>query len=227
MTEYVRRRRYLARVAVGASTVTLAGCLNGLGAGDTGETVSFVAPHGATIEASLYGNGDCGVILVPQVNLDRESWQPQAELIADMGHLALAIDEDSDNRSASVRGAIQYLREEQAVSTIVLVGASTGGEAVVVANANTDTPVAATVTLSAAGGTEHASTLEGRSLFVVSNGDEDRFVRIAQELHEAAPEPKQLVEYDGSAHGQGLFDSPHGDALRSTVRSFIADVCGA
>lgn len=189
-------------------------------------SVSFEAPHGVTIKATAYGSGDCGVVLVPQINLDRESWQPQAEMIADMGHLALAIDEDPDNRSASVRGAIQYLRQQQDVSTSILLGASTGGEAVVVANAKTDATVNGTITLSAAGGADNASDLQGRSLFVVSKGDEDRFVRIARELHQGAPEPKDLVEYEGSAHGQRIFTSDHGDDLRNRVRTFVTEVCG-
>jgi alpha/beta superfamily hydrolase len=147
-------------------------------------------------------------------------------MIADMGRLARTIDEDPNNRSASVRGAIQYLRQQQGVSTLVLIGASTGGEAVVVANAQTDTAVDGTITLSAAGGADHVSELQGRSLFVVSKGDEDRFVRIARELHQGAPEPKQLVEYEGSAHGQSIFDSEHGDDLRDRVRTFTSDVCG-
>lgn len=188
-------------------------------------SVSFEAPHGATIEATAYGNGDCGIVLVPQINLDRGSWEPQAEMVAKMGHLALAIDEDPDNRAASVRGAIRYLREQQEISTLILVGASTGGEAVVVANAETDATVDGTITLSAAGGAGHASDLQGRSLFVVSKGDEDRFVRIARELHQGAPEPKKLVEYEGSAHGQGLFDSEHGDNLRDRIRTFVSEVC--
>lgn len=188
-------------------------------------TVSFEAPHGGTIEATAYGSGNCGVVLVPQINLDRESWRPQAEMIAGTGNLALAVDEDPDNRSASVRGAIRYLRERQNVSTLVLVGASSGGEAVVVANAKTDATVDGTITLSAAGGADYASDLQGRSLFVVSEGDEDRFVRIARELHRDAPEPTDLVEYEGSAHGQRIFDSDHGDDLRDRIRTFVSEVC--
>jgi len=188
-------------------------------------TVSFDAPHGVTIEATAYGSGDCGIVLVPQINLDRGSWQPQAEMIAEMGHLALAIDEDPDNRSASVRGAIRYLRQQQNVSTVILVGASTGGEAVAIANTKADTAVDGTITLSAAGGADHASKLQGRSLFIVSKGDEDRFVRIAQELHQGASEPKNLVEYEGSAHGQRIFTSGHSDDLQDRVRTFISEVC--
>lgn len=188
-------------------------------------SVSFEAAQGTTIEATEYGSGDCGVVLVPQINLDRESWRPQAEMLAGMGHRALAIDEDPDDRSGSVRGAIQYLRD-RGVATLVLVGASTGGEAVVVANATTDATVDGTITLSAAGGADHAADLQGRSLFVVSKGDEDRFVRVARQLHRGAPEPTALVEYEGSAHGQGFFDSEHAADLRDRLRAVVSAVCG-
>lgn len=188
-------------------------------------SVSFEAPHGQTIDATAYGGGSCGVVLVPQINLDRPSWEPQATAIADRGYLALAIDEDPDDREASVRGAIRYLREEESVESVVLVGASSGGEAVVVANAKTDLEVAGTVTLSAAGGEDHAADLQGRSLFVVSKGDDDRFVRTARELHENAPDPKQLVEYEGSAHGQRIFESPNGEDLTDRIHGVIDDVC--
>jgi hypothetical protein len=188
-------------------------------------TVSFEAPHGATIDATAYGSGDCGVVLVPQINLDRESWQPQAETIAGMGHVALAIDEDPEDRPASVRGAVRYLREERAVSTLVLVGASSGGEAVVVANAETDATVDGTVALSAGGGADRASALQGRTLFVVSEGDDHRFVRVARELEEGAPDPTGLVTYEGAAHGQAIFESEHGDDLRERLRTFVSEVC--
>lgn len=192
----------------------------------TPRDVSFEAPHGATVEATAYGSGDCGVVLVPQINKDRGSWRSQAEVIAGMGHGVLAIDEDPDDRSASVRGAVRYLRDQTDVSTVVLVGASSGGEAVVVANAETNATVDGTITLSAAGGADRTSDLEGRSLFVVSTGDDDRFVSTARKLHQGAPQPTNLVEYEGSAHGQGILDSEHGDDLLDRIRTFVADVCG-
>lgn len=189
-------------------------------------TVSFEAPHGATIEATAYGSGGCGIVMVPQINKDRESWKPQAKTVAEMGHWALAIDEDPDDRPGSVRGAIRYLRDQQGLSTVLLLGASSGGEAVVVANAESEPDtVDGTITLSAGGGVDHASDLQGRSLFVVSTNDDDRFVRVARELHEQAPKPKELVEYEGSAHGQQLFESDHAANLRDRIQTLISDVC--
>ncbi|WP_129113248.1 dienelactone hydrolase family protein [Halegenticoccus tardaugens] len=191
------------------------------------ESVSFEVPHGATIDGTLYGSGDCGIVLVPQINMDRESWKPRAEALAGDGRLVLAIDEDPDDRPASVGGAIEYLRDERDVSALVLIGASSGGEAVVRANANAgEGTVDGTVALSAGGGADVASDLQGRLLFVVSEGDDERFVRVARELHEGASEPKELVTYGGSAHGQGLFDSEHVDDLGGRVGALVERACG-
>lgn len=190
----------------------------------TPRLVSFRAPHRATIQATVYGDGDCGVVLVPQIDHDRESWQPQAERLATQGYHVLAIDEDPDDRASSVRGAIRYLRE-LGVTTLVLVGASSGGRAVVTAAAETDAPVDGVVTLSAAGGTEHADALGAESLFVVTTGDDDRFVRTARDLDDAASNAT-LVTYDGSAHGQAIFDT-HGEALDRRLRRFLSTVCTA
>lgn len=189
------------------------------------ETVTVQTANGA-IEATLYGRGDCGVVLVPQIDLDRESWEPQAEAVAGMGHVALAIDENPDARAASVLGAVRYLREEVGVDRVALVGASTGGEAVVTANARADPgDVQGTMTLSAAGGADHASDLQGRLLFVVSEGDESRFVGTARALEADAPDRAELVTYSGSAHGQGLFDSSHARELRGRFSEFVSGVC--
>lgn len=194
--------------------------------GDRPAVVTFDAPHGATIEGTLYGRGDCGVVLVPQINLDRGSWEGDAKRLADQEYLVLAIDEDPDDRPSSVRGAIRYLREQHDVSSLVLIGASSGAEAAVIANANSDKEeVDGTIALSPGGGEEYASELQGSTLFVVSEGDDERFVRVTKELHNNAPHPSELITYPGSAHGQGILESEHGEDLRTRIVEFVQSAC--
>lgn len=81
------------------------------------------------------------------------------------------------------------------------------------------------MTLSAAGGADQAPEVQGWSVFVVASGDDEEFVQTARDLHENAPEPKELVKYDGSAHGQGLFDSDLGDDFRDRFETFLTEVC--
>lgn len=249
------RRRLLAAVG-GAATAALAGCVVGqtddeptagtetttettTAAGDGTDTsdttvtpstprdVSFQSAASTRVDGTLYGSGDCGVVLVPQINLDRGSWTPQATALADHGHVALAIDEDPDDRAASVLGAVRYLRETVGVDHLVLAGASSGGEAVVRAAARADAgAVDGLVTFSAGGGADVAADLPGRKLFAVAENDDDRFVRVAEQLHADAPAPKTLKRYGGSAHGQALFEA-HGSDLRGRLFDLVATACGA
>lgn len=195
------------------------------------ESVQFQSTAGTQVTATVFRGSEssCGIVLVPQINLDRESWNSQAEELRRRGHLALAIDEDPDNLAESVLGAIEYLRTEEAVDNVLLVGASSGGKAVVLANARSGTDaVVGVVTLSAAAPdnlAEVAGKLRGQKLFVVSENDSDRFVQTAKKLHEKAPEPKALKIYSGSAHGQRIFGTKHGDDLAGRLYAIVEDVC--
>lgn len=192
------------------------------------QQVRFWAASGGEVVGILYPAGPCAVVLVPQVNLDRRSWDPQARALRAAGYTALAIDERPDARADSALGAVQFLHALEWVERVVLVGASTGGEAVVRANARAEPgAVAGTVALSPAGGEDVATDLQGRLLVAVSEGDEDRFVRTARALHERAPEPRRLVVFGGDAHGQRLFESRHGPELLVRTTSLVADVCEA
>ena len=188
------------------------------------QDVSFMSPSGPTVEGTLYGRGSCGVVLVPQINRDRGSWYPQAERLAEQGHVALPIDE-GDDRVEAVLGAVEYLRAERNVSHVVVMGASTGGEAVVTAAATEPDRIDGVVALSASGGVDRADQLTGQKLFVVSRDDEQRFVDIATGLTDSASEPSQLETYNGGAHGQGLFESSHRKALWDTVLTLTTAVC--
>lgn len=188
--------------------------------------VGFSKPDGGEVTATLYGGGDCAVVLVPQVNLDRQSWDEYARRLADADYLAMAIDEGEDEKAAGVTAAVSYLQRETDVDSIVLVGASTGGEAVVrAAAAAAPDVVDGAVTLSAAGGADVAGDLTMPALFVVSEGDEERFVQTANDLAAGAAGDRQLVSYEGSAHGQRLFESSHADDLRSRLADFLERAC--
>lgn len=249
------RRQFLRALSGTALTTGIAGCLDGSGDGDstatgsatasetetTGEEtntssetttetsgptdVTFQSTADTTVEGTLFAGGPCGIILVPQVNRDRKSWFPQARVLEAQGYTVLPIDE-GEKPPAAVLGAMQFLREKHNVKRIVLVGASSGGEAVVRANARADADtVDGLITLSAAGGADRASELQGRTLFVVSKNDEQRFVKTTRTLHENAPKPKRLEVLSGDAHGQRIFESAQGDKLRSATLELLENAC--
>jgi len=182
---------------------------------------------GGEVPATLYGGGDCAVVLVPGADRDRQSWGPFADRVAAAGHLAMAIDEGDERKVEGVTAAVSYLRRETNVGAVVLVGADTGGEAVVRAAAAEPDAVDGVVALSPTGGpdVDAAPHLSMPTLVVVSADDESTVVETARRLVEAAPGSTTLVTYEGAAHGQTLFESPHAEDLRARVEAFVARVC--
>jgi hypothetical protein len=56
---------------------------------------------------------------------------------------------------------------------------------------------------------------------VTSNGD--RLAAKVQEQFEKAPEPKELLLLDGSAHAQFLFETDQGERLMSKLLDFLSN----
>jgi len=68
--------------------------------------------------------------------------------------------------------------------------------------------------------------LKGRKLFIVSRDDRQgdgvlRLVKI-REQYERAPEPKELLILDGSAHAQSLFATEEGERLMREIVRFLS-----
>lgn len=128
----------------------------------SGEAVSFRASDGVRIAGRLFGDGPFGVVLGHSIDGDGTEWWNFAEVIADAGHAALAIDfrgycpggdagcsEDGSTGEAwrDLLAGATFLRE-RGVRDVVLIGASMGGTASVLAAANARPGVAGVITLS-------------------------------------------------------------------------------
>lgn len=128
-----------------------------------GEAVRFRTSDGVRIDGRVFGEGRVGAVLGHSIDGDQTEWWNFAEMIGDAGHAALAIDfrgycpggdagcsEDGSTRDAwrdLVAGA-RFLRE-RGVKEIVLIGASMGGTASVLAAADARPRVSGVITLSA------------------------------------------------------------------------------
>jgi len=70
-----------------------------------------------------------------------------------------------------------------------------------------------------------AEKLKSAPLFIVaredSSGDEPRLPRIQQQ-YEKAPEPKELIILDGSAHAQYLFQTDQADRVMREILRFLS-----
>ncbi len=190
------------------------------------------------IRADLYGSGDRAVVLAHGGRFTKESWKKQAEVLAEAGFLVLAIrfrgetvnrdgspsaEGSGPDNTADVMAAVTYLRHNGA-KTVSAVGGSLGGDAVGEANARMPGAIGRIVMLGSSGG-DSPERLNGRKLFIVarsdSNGAGPRLPGIAKH-YERAPQPKQLIVLEGSAHAQFLFSTDQGPRLMDEILHFLS-----
>jgi alpha/beta superfamily hydrolase len=203
------------------------------------DVVSFPTSDGGVVFGDLYGDGVNGVILAPGGRFDKSSWAPQANVLADAGFRVLAIDfrghgESRAGRSGpdalplDVLAAVRYLRD-LGTEQIAVVGASIGGwaagEAAVESRMDTTIGISRLVFL-AHSSISQPERLPGRKLFIVSRGDTrgaGAFLRLdaIRSQYDAAPEPKELVVVEGSAHAQFLFQAAEGDQVMGEILRFL------
>jgi len=127
-----------------------------------GEAVRFRASDGIRIEGRMFGDGRVGVVLGHSIYGDQTEWWNFAEMLAEGGYAALAIDfrgscpggeggcsDDGSTADAwrDLLGGAEFLRE-RGVEEIVLSGASMGGTASILAAARARPGVSGVITLS-------------------------------------------------------------------------------
>jgi pimeloyl-ACP methyl ester carboxylesterase len=196
--------------------------------------VSFPTADGGVIRADLYGSGDRGVVLAHGARFDKASWGKQAEVLAKAGFRVLAIDFRGYGQSRGgdqsapgggekyedVLAAVRYLRENGA-RTVSLIGASMGGGAAATASIHARPGEIDRLILLAPVPVAEPERLTGSKLFVVSRGD--ALAANVREQFEKAPEPKELLILDGSAHAQFLFETDQGERLMKKILEFLPE----
>ncbi|HVO09188.1 MAG TPA: alpha/beta fold hydrolase [Vicinamibacteria bacterium] len=199
--------------------------------------VSFATSDGGVVFADVWGRGDRGVVLAHGGRFDKESWAAQAKVLAEAGFRVLAFDfrgrgrsrgpGDGDLMSAplhlDVLAAVRFLKKAGA-RTVSVVGGSMGagaaGDAAIEAPGEIDRLV-----LLAGTPNGPAERLTGRKLFVVARDDvagQDvpRLPRI-RAAYGRAPQPKELLVLEGSAHAQFIFQTAQGERLMRAILDFL------
>jgi len=207
------------------------------GAAEAQKTISFPTEDGGTIFADVYGSGEKAVVLAHGGRFNKESWQKQAPVLVDAGFQVLALDfrgrgksrgpDDTDLMSSrlylDVLGAVQYLRQA-GVKSVSVVGASLGGGAAGDASIKGPAGEIDRVVFLGSAPNEPADKLKSRSLFIVArddaNADGPRLPGIRAQF-ERAPEPKELIVVDGSAHAQFLFETDQGERVMREIVHFL------
>ena len=201
--------------------------------------VSFPTEDGGVVHADLYGTGDRCVVLAHGGRFNKESWATQAPELANAGFRVLAIDfrgrgqskggpqiTSADDVHLDVVAAVRYLHENGAKSVSV-VGGSFGGWAAARAAVETKAGEIDRIVLLAASAIDEPERMSGRKLFITtrddfSGADVLRLPEI-RDQYERAPDPKQLIILDGSAHAQHIFDTDQGERLMHEILRFLSE----
>jgi pimeloyl-ACP methyl ester carboxylesterase len=201
-------------------------------------TVSFPTSDGGVVFADLYGSGEKAVVLVHGGQFNKESWAPQAKELVAAGFETLAIDlrgygkshgpGDKDPMDSplylDVLAAVGYLHAHGAKSVSV-VGGSMGGWAAGDASIESKPGEIDRVVMLGAAPSEPAEKLKSASLFIVAREDTegDHNLRLPgiQKQYDKAPQPKQLIVLDGSAHAQWLFKTDQGERVMREILRFL------
>lgn len=200
-------------------------------------TVSIPTEDGGLIFADIYGEGDRAVVLAHGGRFNKESWEKPARTLAAAGFRVLALDfrgygkskgpRDSQPMDAplhlDVLAAVHYLRTNGA-KTVSIVGGSMGGGAAGDASIASRQGEIDRVVFLGASPNGPAEKLKCASLFIVARDDASadgpRLPRIRAQ-YEKAPEPKELIILDGSAHAQYLFETDQAERVMREILRFL------
>lgn len=217
------------RVAIGfALAISLIGCGPAIQDPTTrsGEPTGAPSSAGSTgvrialggSEALAWGSGPQGVVLVHGAAYDAASWTRQAAEFANAGIAVLAVE---DTSTESLLAAIDYLRSDLGSREVTLLGASAGGASVIAAAAANPDRYEQLILLSPAGG-DTSSLSDGPKFFIYS-ADEGGAGSLESQIAGAPGQDNQVLEVEGSAHAQAIFDSDAGaDVVAAIIERIIS-----
>lgn len=201
------------------------------------QTITIPTEDGGLLSANLYGSGERAILLAHGGQFNKESWAPQAHVFAAAGYKVLAIDfrgfgsshgpseKDFDHApfQLDVLAAVRYLHSHGA-RAVSIIGGSFGGAAAGDACIVSRRGEIDRIVMLGAAPNEPAEKLKCPALFLVAhddaNGEGPRLPRI-QAQYEKAPQPKQLIILNGSAHAQFLFQTDQASRVMREILHFL------
>jgi pimeloyl-ACP methyl ester carboxylesterase len=206
------------------------------------KTVSFPTADGGVVFADIYGAGPRGVVLAHGGRFNKESWAKQARILEGAGFPVLALDFRGHGKShgpgqsnldtapleQDVLAAVRYMHSHGATS-VSIVGASMGGTAAGDASIASSPREIDRLVLLGAAPNGPADKLKSSVLFIVARDDVSasgpRLPRIREQF-ERAPEPKELIILNGSAHAQYLFETDQSERVMHEILRFLSGKVG-
>jgi len=204
--------------------------------------VSFTSSDGVELEGRLSGGGTVAVVLSHMYPADQSSWWPFADALSDEGYLVLTYNfrgycpggeagcsegpKDIAEIWRDVLGAISFVRS-QGAKRVMLIGASMGGTASLIAAGQEEADVSAVVTLSAPtsfGGlavdADGLAAVGAAKLFIAGVGDGSAAAS-AEDLYERSPPPKRLEILTTDDHGTDILSGNQAGPVRTLILEYL------
>lgn len=211
--------------------------------------VTFRSPDGVKLSGRVFGDGEVGVVLAHMFPADQTSWWAFARTLAPKGFTVLTFDfrgycpggaagcsEGEKDVAAvwqDVLGAVDFL-EARGLVRVMLVGASMGGTASLVAASQPGVPVIAVIALSApqsfGGLTADRSVLANvtaAKLFVAGNSDQTGAAQAGQAMYDESPVPKRLEIVTSSDHGTDLLTGNQSGRVQTLILNYLELYAGS
>jgi esterase/lipase len=211
--------------------------------------VSFRSSDGVKLAGRVFGDGRVGVVLAHMFPADQTSWWAFARVLAPKGFTVLTFDfrgycpggvagcsegeRDVAAMWQDVLGAVDFMMARGMVR-VMLVGASIGGTASLLAAAQPGVPVVAIVALSAPQSFEGLTVdrtvlgnVTAAKLFVAGNGDPTGAAPAAQAMYDESPQPKQVEIVTSSDHGTDLLTGNQSGRVQTLIMGYLEQHAGA
>jgi esterase/lipase len=211
--------------------------------------VSFQSSDGVKLAGRLFGDGRVGVVLAHMFPADQTSWWAFARVLAAKGFTVLTFDfrgycpggaagcsegqRDVAAMWQDVVGAVDFMVARGLVR-VMLVGASMGGTASLLAAAQPGVSIVAVVALSAPQSFEGLTAdptvlgnVTAAKLFVAGNGDPTGAATAAQAMYDESPPPKQVEIVTSSDHGTDLLTGNQSGRVQTLIMGYLEQHAGA
>lgn len=180
------------------------------------ERIELKLRGGISHDALFYkSEGTRAAVLAHQTGATMESWRKFANALADRGVMSVSL---SSTTPDDVSAAVDYLKGKQ-YTDLTFIGASAGGGAVTQAMAAGAFPGLRKVVLLSPAWCAPMTSEEIKKLVILAKGD--FYKSRAEDAFKEASEPKTLLAYQGSDHGQGLLSGEHGNIVLNEIFNFL------